>query len=481
VADVARAEPETARLTQAALVRSGLRAIRMKGMEVFSTSFVRAQGFGDGPYDTTDPFSPGGRPTLQGNGMMLRVNGLDSQSCIECHCVVSARTVPPTFGVGGAGGMVTNAIIRPTTIDPADVGNADGKADFDGRFANPPFVFGAGGVELLGIEMTEDLQRLADAARANPDGRVDLVTKGVSFGSLVARPDGTLDTSAVEGVDPDLVVRPFGRKGEFATTREFDVGAMGFHFGMQPVEVVGEDVDADGDGVANEVLVGELSALSVFATTLERPVVQAGGRGARRGAALFETLGCADCHVPSLETRSRRLPLRFPEVPTQPRENVFYEVNLSHRAPGFERTPRGGVDVPLFADLKRHDMGPHLAESFTFADDRRNREFTTARLWGVADTAPYLHDGRATTILEAILLHGGESLASRDAFAALGAAEQQAVLAFLGTLRTPRRPRARAARRGLCDSRRAPALVSRGAGRDAPRRAAPRVERARDR
>ena len=54
----------------------------------------------------------------------------------------------------------------------------------------------------------------------------------------------SFDTSGVKGIDADLVVRPFGRKGEFATTRAFDRAALQFHMGMQPVEVVGADTDA---------------------------------------------------------------------------------------------------------------------------------------------------------------------------------------------------------------------------------------------
>ena len=96
--------------------------------------------------------------------------------------------------------------------------------------------------------------------------------------------------------------------------------------------------------------------------------------------------------------------------------------------------------MPLFADLKRHDMGDGLRENFAQASERRNREFTTARLWGVADTAPYLHDGRATTLTEAILLHGGEAQAARDQFADLRDRQQDALLAFLRSLRTPERP-----------------------------------------
>ena len=85
-------------------------------------------------------------------------------------------------------------------------------------------------------------------------------------------------------------------------------------------------------------------------------------------------------------------------------------------------------------------MGPDLSESFTQVDGQHNREFKTARLWGVADTAPYLHDGRATTLTEAILLHGGEALPARNAFAALSDQSRAKVIAFQRSLRTPTEP-----------------------------------------
>ena len=116
-------------------------------------------------------------------------------------------------------------------------------------------------------------------------------------------------------------------------------------------------------------------------------------------------------------------------------------MDLSKNPTRFEKNREGGIRVPLFADLKRHDMGDALAEQFDLADAKRNREFTTARLWGIADTAPYLHDGRATTLTEAILLHGGEGQSARDGFASLSDAGKEAVLEFLRSLRTPETPR----------------------------------------
>lgn len=408
--------------------------IRAAGLRMFATPFNKLDGYGDGPMDPLSPTEPGHRPTLQDNGTFLRVNGLDAQTCMECHSVGSNTTVPFTFAVGGVGHSNNNVFFQPRFVDVEDAGG-NGYADFDGRFINPPFLFGSGGVELLGLEMTRDLQRRLRAAYASPDTDLPMVTHGVSFGTL--RYDSAaqaFDYSGLEGIDEDLVVRPFGRKGEFATVRGFDIDAMRFHFGMEPVEFAGAGIDNDLDTVVDEVLVGELSALHVFNTNLERPEVRDWNPEAQAGLQLFSDLGCATCHVPNIATRSKSLPYRFPEVATAPQLNRFYSADLSQTPAGFNPSPGGGLDVPLFSDLKRHDMGAGLAENF---GSELDREFITARLWGVADTAPYLHDGRATTLTEAILAHGGEALAARNGFAALSTPQRIQVLTFLKRLRTP--------------------------------------------
>ena len=426
-----------ARLDQATVSAMSVSQAAAEGERIFTTPFNPLDGFGDGPIDPANTTDPGGRPTLQGNGMLLRINGLDAQSCLECHMLVSNVTVPATFGIGGAGGTNTNAIIKPTDIDPTD-NDLDGAAEFNGRFANPPFVFGAGGVELAGLEMTVDLQALKQQAIDSPGVPVSLDTKGVHFGTIVADGLGNVDTSGVEGVADDLIIRPFGRKGEFATTRDFDLGAMAFHFGMQPTEAVGEGIDSDGDGVIDEITVGEMSALSVFQSTLARPEQARLSDAAVAGEALFSSLDCAACHVPFLDTNTKNLPLRFPQVATDPSANVYIAIDLTKKPADFPANASGGVRVPMFADLKRHDMGAGLAEDFALADEATNSEFTTARLWGVADSGPWMHDGRALTISDAILFHGGEGQAARDAFAALSDAEKMSVLAFLRTLQTPK-------------------------------------------
>jgi len=203
------------RITQAQVATGdlNLNQLRDAGMRVFTTPFNTLDGYGDGPMDVGDTVSPGGRPTLGGNGTLLRVNGLDGQSCLECHSILSNATIPPRLGIGGVGGSVTNAMIKPTAMDPADLENFDSIADFNGRFANPPFIFGAGAVELLAIEMTQDLLAQRDWAIQNPGTVVELTSKGIGFGTIVADAIGQLDTSQIHGVDEDLIVKPFGWKG----------------------------------------------------------------------------------------------------------------------------------------------------------------------------------------------------------------------------------------------------------------------------
>ena len=409
--------------------------IRSAGLKMFSTPFNKKDGYGDGPMNPDNTTAPGGRPTLQGNGTFLRVNGLDGQTCLECHSIISNASVPATLGVGGVGGSVTNAIFLPSLMDVSDDLEL-GMAAMDGRFINPLFLFGSGGVELIAREMTADLQELKSIAQHNPGTPIALVSKGVSFGELVY--DGVdFDVSAVEGIDEDLVVRPFGRKGEFATVRGFDDAAMMFHFGMQPVEVVGVDIDADEDGVINEVLVGELSALVIFNTTLEPPTEDRRDAVAEQGFDVFTSIGCADCHQPTLTSDSSVLTYRYPEIPADPSANVYYAVDLARAPTAFPKQKDGKIKVSLYADLKRHNMGPALEESFGHPLDAM---FTTARLWGVADTAPYLHDGRALTLGEAVLLHGGEAQAARDQYAALEEQDKARLLKFLLSLRTPSHP-----------------------------------------
>ena len=472
-------------VTQDDIPNMSLTDIRRQGVLVYTTPFRHADGHGDGPgINPNDPTTENGsgdgdgilgntgRPTLQGNGTWLRLNGMDTQTCLECHGVINTSVVPAILGVGGQAGIANSPFFnsRNADIDDSDGRSLDrlGIAGFDGRAINPPKNLGMGGVELAGLEISRRLVRIANLAsrlsqRADRRVRLPLVAKGIDFGDIIAKPNGEFDRSRVEGVDGDLVIRPFGRKGEFDTVRGFDIGAMAFHIGMQSMENFGPG-DPDGDGIEDELTRGEMSALHIFLTTSERPFQQdIATNQQRRGKRIFNRIGCTGCHKPTINTRSPVLEYRVigeggilnpgeePGDPTDPDRQPYFSVDLSAdvaEGARFETNRRGGIKVPIFSDYKRHNMGSRLAESFHALEtpdcdnevagtEITNCNFLTMKLWGLADTAPYLHDGRALTIFEAIAFHGGEAQRVRDRFLNLSKGGQNALLAYLGTLKNP--------------------------------------------
>lgn len=362
--------------------------------------------------------------------------GLDTFSCAGCHSV---------GGPDGAGAATQNAFLL-----------GDGEHMDSTVTRNPPAVLGLGLVQALAAEMSAELrtQRNAAITSATERGeaeRIELTAKGVSFGALTARPDGSVVLDELEGVDDDLVIKPFGWKGTFPTLRRAVEDAARVHFGIQShVLAIGHQAqpdpealgagpnwyDPDGDGKARELEEGTLTAAAVYLAMLEAPqIIPPHDPGLRdrwaRGSGLFDQVGCNSCH-------RRELPLLDATWEEHPDTTGGPPVVINLLADG--EHPKGGPRVLLFSDLKRHDMGPGLADPHEQpADAIPPATFLTRPLWGLAETPPYLHDGRAATIPAAILAHGGEATESRDAFTALSADEQADLHVFLLSLtRAPR-------------------------------------------
>ena len=157
-----------------------------------------------------------------------------------------------------------------------------------------------------------------------------------------------------------------------------------------------DEPTVDADEVPDpELASDDLFDLVSFAMLLAVPEPDAPTEETRRGARYFEEVGCADCHVPSL------------------------------------RGPKGRV--PAYSDLLLHDMGDELSDGIAMGEAKGD-EFRTAPLWGVVATGPYLHDGRADTLHEAILEHGGEAEAARSAYVDLTSEQQAHLQAFLVSL-----------------------------------------------
>jgi CxxC motif-containing protein (DUF1111 family) len=98
-----------------------------------------------------------------------------------------------------------------------------------------------------------------------------------------------------------------------------------------------------------------------------------------------------------------------------------------------------GQTIHPYTDLLLHDMGPGLADNMG-EGSASGTEWRTAPLWNIGLTAgvsggeAYLHDGRARTIEEAILWHGGEAEAAKNEFLGMTAAERAELVRFIQSL-----------------------------------------------
>lgn len=125
------------------------------------------------------------------------------------------------------------------------------------------------------------------------------------------------------------------------------------------------------------------------------------GAAEQQGGQIFEAIGCAQCHVPTLETGRSDNPV-------------------------FDRRP-----VPLFSDLLLHDIG--TGDGIRQAAALEN-EIRTPALWGLRFRRPLLHDGSAATVDAAVRRHAGEAMLATRGFQQLSDAERALLLAFLGSL-----------------------------------------------
>jgi len=438
---------EHARLSQTALDRDvfTLDDLFRRGDDLFAYSFRPEDGLGNALADHAGiPAGPLPRPNLR-RVHQGEFGGPDAMACADCHSV---------GGDDGAGTATQVTAFR-----------GDGDSTHTADLRNPPAVLGLGPIERLAAEMTGELagQRTAALAMASTlgsDATIALRAKGVDFGMLTARPDGTVDTSQVAGVDADLVIKPFGWKGHQPTLRSMLKESFRVHMGivaMADQQAVrdglldgtsfGDGVffDIDADGVNIELEDGMLSTMVAYLSQLEVPILQPPTDQAMldrfgRGGVVFAQVGCDGCHVPVLRVVDPVLVTR----PEQTENAASLAVSIDVARDGLRPKilpidlPGSAFDVQLFSDLKRHDLGPGLAAPIDQGTIPA-RSWLTRPLWGLADTGPYLHDGRAPTIDDAIRAHGGEAQPVTDRYAALAEADRVALRVYLGSLARVRR------------------------------------------
>ena len=216
------------------------------------------------------------------------------------------------------------------------------------------------------------------------------------------------------GLGPDGSLGRFGNKAQHATLSEFIEnairGEMGLTTPAHPVEEMpnGLPLPEGSDPVPDpEIETSDLTLLSAYIgflaqpprRTLDSPEDQA---ASEEGRQIFANIGCTTCHTPTLVTGN-------------------------HQSSALNRKR-----FRIYSDLLLHDMGPELAS--ICAPGASPSEWRTTRLVGLYLRSEFLHDGRARSVRDAILMHGGEAESARYRFQDLTPELQQSVLLFLRTL-----------------------------------------------
>lgn len=324
--------------------------------------------------------TPGGTPDVPGGDVPVPGLGLQLQD----HATVGLPEVVVTQSwiehaeSYGDGEVV---MLREPRID---VQRPDGSLlDGDVRlsYRQAPGAFGLG---LLEAVPDEAVMALADPDDADGDGisgRINLVWDPDRQASVIGR---------------------FGHKATVATLRRQTAAAFADDIGLSNKLLPEPDGRRD---LADD----QFEQAVLFVSTIGVPAAAPRNAAASQGRRMFDELGCAGCHVPTLVTGDHAIP------------------ELAHQT------------IHPYTDLLLHDVGDRLT------DARRDFlaqgvEWRTPPLWGlglvqvVQPGATFLHDGRARTLAEAILWHGGEAQAARDAFRLATRLERDALIAFLGTL-----------------------------------------------
>lgn len=316
----------------------------------------------------------------------------------EGRMVIDYTDLPVTLGDGS---VVT---LRSPHYSVADLAYGPLADDvmLSPRLANP--MIGLGLVEQV---PAEDILALADAEDSDGDG-------------ISGRPNWT-----IEPVSGSVMLGRFGWKAGMASIRSQSAAAFAGDIGIATPLVNrphGDCTDKQPDCLAlptgEQVRLGKseapdpvLDLVTFYAQTLGVPERRDVGEAAvLRGKAAFYGAGCVSCHVPKFVT-------------SRDAENPAHRFQL----------------IWPYSDFLLHDMGAELADNRPegLAD---GQEWRTPPLWGIGLTETvsghtfFLHDGRARTLVEAILWHGGEAQAARDAFTQMSQTTRDDVVAFLESL-----------------------------------------------
>jgi CxxC motif-containing protein (DUF1111 family) len=362
----------------------------------------------------------------------------NARSCVECH---------RQGGSGGSGPIETN--VNVFTIRPAGSAHLPGaksrqgvvhaqaiSPEYQETFAHvspllagniPPLsnqgVLPANGIRGLTMPQGVNLSQRKTPALFGAKLIDEIPDRDIIANERLERLKWGLASSTPRGVLPvgrvlrlaDGRIGRFGWKAQTVSLVEFVRAACANELGLgNPGQAQPQPLGSPGyQSVSFDLTLAQCDQLAEFIRALPRPVERMPAepeamQTARAGKSLFSTVGCANCHTPNV-----------------------------------------GDVRGLYSDLLLHEMGEDLEGGGDYNDRPLDEpafepgtgplpaEWRTPPLWGVARSAPYLHDGRAPTLEEAIRLHGGQAKDSAHRFASLPNGEQIQLIAFLKTLETP--------------------------------------------
>lgn len=369
----------------------------------------------------------------------------NAQSCSSCH-FKDGRAQPPADADDPTRGLLLRISVPDPSGEPLDHATfGDQFQDRSIRGVPPegsvvittterPGTFADGTPYTLG----EPTYTLLDAGGQPVPGPL-LVSPRIApaifgVGLLEAIPDDTLNSLAdptdedgdgisgrVHHVEDPVTGRRaigrFGWKAAVPTVREQNanafVGDIGITSSLRPEEqctAPQTECLAAPNGGRPELDDQKLDRVTFYARTLAVPARRDVARSTvTKGAELMDELGCTSCHTAELHTGPADVP------------------DLAHQT------------IRPYTDLLLHDLGPGLADGRPDLD-ASGREWRTPPLWGIGLTRTvnrhtrFLHDGRARSLAEAILWHGGEAEAAKERFRTLDADDRAALIEFLESL-----------------------------------------------
>jgi CxxC motif-containing protein (DUF1111 family) len=332
--------------------------------------------------ETTGQFADGTAYSLQIPQYALSdVNG----AALSMPTHFSVRTAPHVVGMGLIEAVPESALAALASASLIDPDGAVGRLQIVSDLKNPT----VGRVGRFGWRASAASveHQVADALNGDMGVTTSILPKHFCGLGSTGASCRTADATGIElsDADVDLLVRYTSLLG-VPSSRHFK--------GQQPTDVPAPVILAQSPAVTAAQIAAE--------NTLQDRVAA--------GAALFAQARCTACHVPELTTGDAH---RFAELRNQ--------------------------TIRPYSDLLLHDMGPELADSYP-QGIATQQEWRTAPLWGLgllesinANTR-YLHDGRARTIEEAILWHGGQGGSSRERFKAMAADDRRKLIDFVKSL-----------------------------------------------